>query len=312
MSDNAIPNENRSIAIERDALSSAIISGDGNRVVIYQYHTAQEVKSELSPVETKIGPNPYKGLLAFDEEDADRYFGREAQISRLWNVFRDLHSDVSQIRLLPILGPSGSGKSSLARAGLIPELARRSLPGKKQAQVAILVPGAHPLEALAGVLARVATQDLTPVAKTREFVDELQRTNKTGAYDGLRRIADMLPKIAESSLVVLVDQFEEVYSLCKNADERKAFIENLVDAAADSSVRVSVIVTLRSDFLGETQRHPVLNQLVAQHGLIIPAMTADELQQAIAKPAELANHPLDQATVNLLVQEAEGREGALP
>jgi hypothetical protein len=227
-------------------------------------------------------------------------------------VFRTLHEDVSQIRLLPILGPSGSGKSSLARAGLIPELARRSLPGKKQAQVAILVPGAHPLEALAGVLARVATQDLTPVAKTREFVDELQRTNKTGVYDGLRRIADMLPKIAESSLVVLVDQFEEVYSLCKNADERKAFIENLVDAAADSSVRVSVIVTLRSDFLGETQRHPVLNQLVAQHGLIIPAMTADELQQAIAKPAELANHPLDEATVNLLVQEAEGREGALP
>ncbi|ARV62732.1 hypothetical protein BZZ01_32480 [Nostocales cyanobacterium HT-58-2] len=312
MSDSTFGGENRSIAIERDALSSAIISGDGNRVVIYQYHTAQEVQSELSPVETKIGPNPYKGLLAFDEEDADRYFGREAQISRLWNVFRDLHSDVSQIRLLPILGPSGSGKSSLARAGLIPELARQPLPGKKQAQVAILVPGAHPLDALAGVLARVATQDLTPMAKTREFVDELQRTNKTGAYDGLRRIADMLPQIAESSLVVLVDQFEEVYSLCKNADERKAFIENLVDAAADPSARVSVIVTLRSDFLGETQRHPVLNQLVAQLGLIIPAMTADELRRAIAKPAELAGHPLDQATVNLLVEEAEGREGALP
>ncbi|WP_017315666.1 nSTAND1 domain-containing NTPase [Mastigocladopsis repens] len=312
MSDSTFGGENRSIAIERDALSSAIISGDGNRVVIYQYHTAQQVQSEPSPVETKIGPNPYKGLLAFDEEDAERYFGREAQISRLWNVFRTLHENVSQIRLLPILGPSGSGKSSLARAGLIPELARRPLPGKKQAQVAILVPGAHPLEALAGVLARVATQDLTPVAKTREFVDELQRTNNTGAYDGLRRIADMLPKIAESSLVVLVDQFEEVYSLCKNADERKAFIENLVDAAADPSVRVSVIVTLRSDFLGETQRHPVLNQLVAQLGLIIPAMTADELQQAIAKPAELAGHPLDEATVNLLVQEAEGREGALP
>ncbi|OKH57177.1 NACHT and WD repeat domain-containing protein, partial [Scytonema sp. HK-05] len=312
MSDSTFGGENRSIAIERDALSSAIISGDGNRVVIYQYHTAQQIQSELLPVETNIGPNPYKGLLAFDEEDAERYFGREAQISRLWNVFRTLHEDVSQIRLLPILGPSGSGKSSLARAGLIPELARRPLPGKKQAQVTILVPGAHPLEALAGVLARVATQDLTPVAKTREFVDELQRINKTGAYDGLRRIADMLPQIAQSSLVVLVDQFEEVYSLCKNADERKAFIENLVDAAADHSARVSVIVTLRSDFLGETQRHPVLNQLVAQLGLIIPAMTADELQQAIAKPAELAGHPLDEATVNLLVQEAQGREGALP
>ncbi len=83
--------------------------------------------------------------------------------------------------MLPIYGPSGSGKSSLARAGLIPEFARRPLPGYAQARVAALVPGTHPLEALVSVLARVATNDLTPVAKTREFAEELEKVNKQGA-----------------------------------------------------------------------------------------------------------------------------------
>jgi hypothetical protein len=176
----------------------------------------------------------------------------------------------------------------------------------------VLVPGTHPLEALAGVLARVATHDLTPVAKTREFAAELQRTSETGAYDGLRRIADMLPEIASSPLVVFVDQFEEVYSLCDNPTERHIFIENLFRAASDRAAHISVILTLRSDFLGETQRHPVLNQIVAQQGVIIPAMTQEELRRAINKPAELAGYPLDEATANLLVEETEGRAGALP
>jgi WD40 repeat protein len=140
----------------------------------------------------------------------------------------------------------------------------------------------------------------------------LQRASQTGAHDGLRRIADLLPEIDSSPLVILVDQFEEVYSLCEDATERNILIENLVNAASDRAAHVSVILTLRSDFLGETQRHPVLNQIVAQQGVIIPAMTQEELRRAITKPAELAGHPLDEATVNLLVEETEGREGALP
>jgi WD40 repeat protein len=316
MSDRGFLDEDRSIKIEKDAISSAIISGDGNKVVIYQYQLERQVEPQKTSQTEKIGPNPYKGLLAFQEEDGDRYFGREKQIEKLWNIFRSLHENTTQpetpLRLLPILGPSGSGKSSLARAGLIPELARRPLPGKSQARVAVLVPGTHPVEALATVLARIATNDQTPVAKTREFAEELKKINHTNIYDGLRRIADVLPEIAISPLVVLVDQFEEIYSLCNDASERSIFIQNLVHASADRSARVSVIITLRSDFLGETQKHLVLNQLIAQQGVIIPAMTAEELRQAIGKPAELAHHPLDEATVKLLVEQTQGREGALP
>ncbi|QDL11904.1 hypothetical protein DP114_31965 [Brasilonema sennae CENA114] len=320
MSDSGLRDENRSIRIEKDAISSAIISGDGNRVVIYQYQLERQLKEEKVSTTGEIGSNPYKGLLAFHEVDGDRYFGREKQIEKLWNLFRTLHENTTQLeaplRLLPILGPSGSGKSSLARAGLIPELARRPLPGKSQARVAVLVPGTHPIQALATVLARVATNDQTPVTKTREFAEELKQTSSnttdTIIYDGLRRIANVLPEIAVSPLVVLIDQFEEVYSLCNDPNERQIFIENLIHAAGDRSGCVSVIITLRSDFLGETQRHPALNQVIAELGVFVPAMSTEELRQAITKPASNAGHPLDNAVVSLLLKDTQGREGALP
>jgi hypothetical protein len=180
-------------------------------------------------------------------------------------------------------------------------------------RVAVLVPGTHPVEALAGVLAKVATQDPMPVTKTREFTTELNLPTAAGLYDGMRRIADLMPQIKDSPLVVLVDQFEEVYSLCKDTNERQAFIENLLCAASDPTGNLSVIITLRSDFLGETQRHPVLNQVIgSDQSVIVPAMTEDELRRAIAEPAKQAGHPLDEATVDLLVKDTEGREGALP
>jgi WD40 repeat protein len=318
--DSDMQEKNRSITIEKDAISSAIISGNGNKVVIYQYQLERLIESEKTHIAGEIGPNPYKGLLAFQSEDGDRYFGREEQIEKLWNLFGNLHENITQqeapLRLLPILGPSGSGKSSLARAGLIRELARRPLPGKSQARVAVLVPGTHPVEALATVLARVATNDQTPVAKTIEFEQVLKATNNntkdTIIYDGLRRIANVLPEIAVSPLVVLVDQFEEVYSLCNDSTERQIFIENLIHAAGDRSGCVSVIITLRSDFLGETQRHPALNQVIASVGVIVPAMSEEELRRAISKPAELAGHPLDEAVVSLLLNQTQGRSGALP
>jgi hypothetical protein len=118
-----------------------------------------------------------------------------------------------------------------------------------------MVPGSRPLEALAGILAKAATNDPLPVEKTEEFERMLQKSTDAGEYEGLRRIADLMPTIRETPLVVLVDQFEEVYSLCKDVDQRQAWIGNLLHAASDPTGHVSVVITLRSDFLGETQRH---------------------------------------------------------
>ncbi|MEO8493968.1 MAG: SUMF1/EgtB/PvdO family nonheme iron enzyme [Planctomycetota bacterium] len=302
----------------RDASGNAFVTGDNKQVKIVIYQSVVEQRELEEPPASEIGPNPYMGLLAFHEGDADRFFGREKQISRLWEKLRELQQESpaqpARPRLLPILGPSGSGKSSLARAGLIPELARRPLPGWKDARVAVLTPGSHPLEALAGVLARIATGDAVPVAKTREFKNELELQSGDGKYDGLRRIADALPEIASVPLIVLIDQFEEIYSLCPEKQERTALIENLLHAASDSSGRVSVVITLRTDFLGETQQHAALNTLICseeQH-VMVPAMTEEELRAAIKRPAELAGHPLDEATINLLINDTKDRAGALP
>jgi uncharacterized protein YjbI with pentapeptide repeats len=174
------------------------------------------------------------------------------------------------------------------------------------------MPGTQPLQALAAILARIAENDLTPVKKTREFAEELTLVNRDGEYDGLQRIASLLPEIATLPLIVLVDQFEEVYSLCKDDGERDIFIANLLQASGDRSRYVSVILTMRSDFLGETQKHPTLNRLFSTQGFLVPTMDEEALREAIAKPAELAGSPLDKATVDLLIEQTEGREGALP
>jgi WD40 repeat protein len=280
--------------------------------VIYNTPPTEPDSSTSQTKDPKIGANPYKGLLAFQETDGDRFFGRDPQINELWEKFRSLHEQESATRLLTIYGPSGSGKSSLARAGLIPKLARKPLPGGDRARVAVLVPGSHPLESLATVMARIATNDPTPVTKTREFSTELSQANAEGVYDGLRRIADALPEIVISPLIVLVDQLEEVFTLCEDPKERDAFIGNLLCAVADQSKRVSAIFTLRSDFLGATQKYPLLNQAIAAQGYLVAAMSEDGLREAIAKPAELAGHPLDLSTVNLLIEQTADREGALP
>jgi hypothetical protein len=287
---------NRSIKIGKDASGAIIVTGDANQVTIYQTTRTLEIPEPAAEKKKKeIGPNPYLGLGAFQEKDAERFFGREKLTQSLWEKFRDLNDPApgeGKTRLLPILGPSGCGKSSLARAGLIPELARRPLAALNRARVAVFTPGTQPLQALAGVLARIATGESAPVKKTREFAEELTLKTAGGAHDGLCRITNLLPDINTSPLIVFVDQFEELYALCKDEAERTQFIENLLHAAADAAGRVSVILTLRSDFLGETQKHPQLNILIAEQGEIIPAMTEVELRDAIAKPAANAGFPL--------------------
>ena len=290
------------------------------QLTVYLSHVQTEAKSP-QPDATNLGDNPYRGLLAFRETDGDRFFGRETQIEQLWQKFCHLDEDQSTVRILPIYGPSGSGKSSLARAGLIPALGKKTLPGRDCARLAVLVPGTHPLEALAMVLARIATNDLTPVEKSQEFERVLKTKSDEGNYKGLRRIADVLPDIDFSPLIILVDQFEEVYTYALSLEqtereafiaERDAFIENLLCAAAEPTKRVSVILTLRSDFLGDTQQHPRLNKLFSTQGFLVPIMQREELEVAIAKPAEQAGYKLDKAIVTLLVEQTQGREGTLP
>jgi len=298
---------------------SIFTSGDHNLTVlgnIIVYPASHEQAPEQPAAAPEIGPNPYKGLSAFHERDHERFFGRDVLIKELHAEFAALHATApgtpNPTRLLAVLGPSGSGKSSVVRAGLLPELARQPLPGLRETRIAVLTPGNHPLEALANSLARMAFDDVIPVEKSREFKRVLRNANEQGQWDGLRCIARAMPWIHAAALILVVDQCEEIYTLCEDSKERQCFINNLLHAAADSATPVSVIITLRSDFLGHTQRHPEFNHGIAANGTIVHVMTAAELREAIAKPAELAGHPLDDATIDLLIQQSKEREGALP
>ncbi len=291
------------------------------------YTTSRPTEPEQTPIPTDIaiepgiapepdiGPNPYNGLAAFQETDADRFFGRERFIQALWDRLCALHTrplgGPAPVRLFVILGPSGSGKSSVARAGLLPKFAAQPLPGAQHAQVALVIPGTHPLDALALSLARIDTSPQTLTTTTAEFTTALKQEAE-GQCDGLRRIVDTLPGITTRPLILLIDQFEEVYNTEVKPDERRLFLDNLLCAAADPSGCMSIILTLRSDFLGQTQRHPRFNQAIAEHTVVIPVMNDTELRDAIAKPAEHAGQAPDTATVDLLIEQSHDREGALP
>jgi hypothetical protein len=269
------------------------------------------VVAAVSPGE--LGRNPYRGLEAFRKEDADRFFGRETLVDQLWNRFLELHAAPTDgktpIRMLAILGASGSGKSSVAQAGLLAKLDRDPLPGRPAPVDVVFTPESRPLESLAVALARQATDDPTPAKKASEFEEILrQRTD----HDGLRYLAEPMLDVAGGGLILLVDQFEELYSLCHDEKERTAFIGNLLNAAREPRGRVSIILTLRSDFLGAINQHPKLSRLIARQNVLVPVMGEDELRRAIEEPAKRAGQEIDRSTADLLIEQTLGREGALP
>lgn len=302
------------IHIGRDAHGTLIVSGDRNTISIYGEHSVSG-EPVTAAAASPIGPNPYRGLAAFQEEDYAFFFGRESLTERLWNGIAAFFNSGTKTRFLAILGPSGSGKSSVVRAGLLPALARR-LPHELSAlRVAVMTPTSDPFCALAQSLARVTTGAAAP-AKAREFEDELRRLNVSGQADGLRRVATSMSPGGEAPLLIVIDQFEELYTLTgreeRNRAARNAFVETLLNAARDPAARVSVVITMRSDFLGETQRTDGLNGVIAgQHELVL-SMQRDELQRAIEEPARRNGHGLSDSTIDTLLRDAEGRDGALP
>lgn len=256
--------------------------------------------------------NPYVGLAAFTEADSARFHGRRAIVDRLWHALRDLVGRDAGPRILPVLGPSGSGKSSVARAGLLPELVRRPIPELRDPHVAVMTPRDAPLRELALVLARIDPSETHLSLKARD-IERVLRSPAPHDGDVWNGLSDAAAAVAgDRPLIVLVDQFEELYTLAGDPQARQIFLATLAEAARAPGGRVTVVLTMRSDFIGATARDPDFNAVVANQGVIVPAMTDAELCEAIEAPAREAGRPLPRAVVDRLLDESRGRSGALP
>ena len=252
------------------------------------------------------GQNPYRGLELFDVEHAPLFFGREALTEWLLDALKRKPSAVEN-RFLAIVGASGSGKSSLARAGLLAALKDGKLDGSAAWPRAICRPGAEPFFSLAKALTGLAPESVSAVV-----FDRLQ-----GRKDGERSLhvaAGLVlgePPRAER-LVVLVDQFEEVFTLCNDEAERRDLIANLLHAATVAGGRTIVVLTMRADFYPRCASYANLAAALSDHQVLVGPMTEDELRRAIDRPARLAGLEPEPGLVELLVDDIRGRAGALP
>jgi WD40 repeat protein/transcriptional regulator with XRE-family HTH domain len=288
---------------------------------------AEAMRREDSPAS---GLPPYKGLQHFDEADGDLFFGREALLERLLARLQSTLSAPGTLRFLGIVGASGSGKSSIVRAGLIPAV--RWNPAFARWLVLSLTPTAHPLDSLARSLSQagegcdIQDEPSLPV-NSGELAGELARQAQT-----LQRVAGRLaasnatgtgrhPRPAAGQapgLLLFVDQFEELFTLCRNEAERQAFIANLLTAAAESGGSVLVVVTLRADFYASCAPYAELRQALAAQQEYIGPMSAGELRRAIEEPAQCGGWQLEPGLADVLLKDvgAEGSQspepGALP
>ena len=275
----------------------ALHAEDQPEVAARLLELAAAVRREDAPA---AGLPPYKGLYYFDEPDAEWFFGREELTETLVNhVNTGLKSDQ---RFLAVVGASGSGKSSVVRAGLIPAL-RWQQPSSGW-PVYVITPTAHPLDALAVGLQGEVRRGTT----LRKFVDELVRQPQA-LNSAFQRIA---VDTGAAHTLLVVDQFEELFTLCRSEAEQIAFVENLLTAALQPDGVAIVIIVLRADFYAHCARFDLLRQALSKHQEYIGPMTTVELRCAIEEPAQRGHWELEQGLVELLLHDVGADPGHAP
>ncbi len=255
--------------------------------------------------------NPYKGLHAFTGEDRADFFGRQALVQELLAQCRQQMTRTGTPaatgpHFLAVIGPSGSGKSSVVMAGLLPALQDGALPDSEQwLYLDPLVPDKQPLEALAHIL--------TPhfPEKNEQAISEI--LGREGGF-GLHQLGLNLINRPGRRVVVTIDQFEELFSSDIAEAERTHFIQLLVAAASEPRVPVTVLLTLRADFYDRPFTYPALGRLIQQQQCAVLPMNLDDLREVIERPALLPDVRLtfDEDLVGDLLFDMRGQPGALP
>jgi hypothetical protein len=240
---------------------------------------------------------PYLGLKTFGEDYAEFFFGRGADIQRLIEKLK-------ASRFLAVLGASGSGKSSLVRAGLIPALKHGALPESDTWNICILKPGSRPITALAAQLLNLCPTQQA-MQKTLDQMAEDQRTLH------LAVALSLVNKKAER-IVWVIDQFEEVFTLCGDEKERAQFLANLLYASSIPDGQCTVVLTMRADFLPKCAAFPDLAARIAAQQFLVSPMDAGMLRQAIEEPARRVGLSFESGLVDIILSDIASAPGALP
>jgi basic membrane lipoprotein Med (substrate-binding protein (PBP1-ABC) superfamily)/DNA-binding SARP family transcriptional activator len=222
----------------------------------------------VATAETTAGRNPYKGLQSFREQDAPDFFGRDALVDEL------LSSLGRGTRLISLVGPSGSGKSSAVAAGFIPRLREGGIHGSEPWSIATMVPGTNPTADMDAALARAAAR-------------------------------------SKQRVLLVIDQFEELFSLTDEA-ERRGFVHQLVETVSKPDSHIAVVLALRADFYDRPLLNAELAAVFVPGVINVVPMTARELEAAIIKPAERVGVSVETGLLAELVAETADRPGALP
>lgn len=310
----------RQAALQQYETCRAIVSGE-LRVELEAETTAlykriQQGTLRPLPVDTV---SPYKGLYAFTHLDADDFFGREAFTARLLTA---VHSQP----LVAVIGPSGSGKSSVVHTGLLPRLSATLGADAASSDdlhwlIAHCRPGSAPFhavaEALTPLLAPFAqTSERLLQARTQELAQQLQSGELSLAdiaNDILHRVSPR--PLASTRVLLIIDQLEELYTLCPDAAARQAFVDLLTPLASpmsDGAGACTVLLTMRADFMGQAVSYRPFADALQDASLLLGPMQRDELQRAVEEPARKRRVVFEPGLVERLLADVGDEPGNLP
>jgi energy-coupling factor transporter ATP-binding protein EcfA2 len=262
-------------------------------------------------IEPKRIQNPFPGLRPFETEEYRLFFGREGQSD-------ELLARLQRTRFLAVVGTSGSGKSSLIRAGLMPALRGGLMAGAGSGwRIAVMRPGGDPLGNLAAVLVK---DDVLPAAGAGLPAHEAEAVIEATLRGGSLGVVDVAyqGRLGEhEKLLIVVDQFEELFRFRAaqqntNADEAVAFVKLLLEAAQQRELSIYVVLTMRSDFLGDCAQFQGLPEAINDGQYLIPRMTRDERRFAVTGPVGVTRGKITEPLVNRLLNDVGDNPDQLP
>lgn len=262
-----------------------------------------------------LNKSPFPGLAPFDEKDSEYFFGRETQVRRLLEKLRpgvvsdDRPND--RHRFLAVIGASGSGKSSLVRAGLIPALKGGTFPTSADWPIIMM----RPAEVAADPLHNLS------IALTSEFSNAPRTQNPSHTLELLRQDRRQLHLMLASELrgkpdshrvVLVIDQFEEVFTQCNDEESCRRFIDSIVYAARHEGGRIIVLLTMRADFYSQCAEFTELAETISDHQELIGPLSEDQLRDVITRPACQAECDLEPGLVDVLLGALRNTKNGLP